>query len=327
MSSVVSAGDIDFFVIGDSQVSYYHYQGYKNFIDNLYANCKDLPEFARLNQSRFTFKGHGVSGSNFGHWNDRRAPDQRNQHGDVCLDSEHTRSFQDGMGGNDYDNGNLRRYLCTQGRSGVEQAITNFNPSVVVANFLGNHGGDDYQTIKRDVDQFTASLPPGKACVVITSPPMMNIGTLPADLRRDIQDNARAEDAEKWLKEHPRWIRFRIQKAEEIHRAVRANGRCELVEGTNDRMQSRFGNDHRNYIRYYHNNAKLNRITASFDYYHVNDEGSLRFFKMKRQEICRAFTRALARSRRNSRSRNGETMVETFPDPNEVKPESERSAL
>lgn len=88
------------------------------------------------------------------------------------------------------------------------------------------------------------------------------------------------------------WQEARGEAAEIIHNVVLKNRRCQLVKGFDDIIMKEVAGDLANYL----DEDELKNFQQGyldFDPFHLSPKGSLKFFQVKKAEICAAFAHAL----------------------------------
>jgi len=322
LSSVVEAKALDVFVIGDSQIGYNHHRGFEDFFNNPKKYCGK-----NYKHTKFDYAGYGASGSGFHDWlNIKLRSDERQEHGLLCNPLDQKRWFS-----NAYEvKTTLLDYVQTDGtpvdslswndmceERGDESfrpidRVVNLQPKVIVASFLGAHSAMSDEDIVSSVEEFEKSLPDGMACLVVTSPPILDIPsvfTVPV-LRKmfsnfevdeedegfalvsDMSDQEIVEIRSELFTDTDSYQIGRARAALAIHETILKNQRCKLVTGFDDFMLDNFSKKLSNYL----SPEKIAEAFAGnffFDSFHLSEQGSLEFFNLKSDELCEAFEELL----------------------------------
>lgn len=168
-----SYADLDVFVMGDSQISYSHHHGFELFFKNPKALCgADYPV------ADFSYAGYGASGSGFHDWVEKTGElNDDFEHGHICNMGDHKKWFGPDLDGSVSETewgSSIWGGVCEEGARPIEKVL-NFQPKIVVASFLGAHTGQDEAEIRKSINEFEANLHENTSCIVVTSPPMMDV--------------------------------------------------------------------------------------------------------------------------------------------------------
>lgn len=340
--------EVDFFVIGDSQISHNHHVGFEDFFSNPRKYCGQSYPF-----DSFSFSGYGASGSGFHDWLEPIVdPKAQKRHGQICNMGDDKKWFGQKEGveflnTSYHPKDSYWLDTCTAGNRAIDRVLSHV-PKVVVASFLGAHQkqyGKVNERWTKDfifkaVKEFETSIPDGVSCIVVTSPPALDplramtekqvndltpsfllsmkdeiegtridisnrVEYLNQQGKRDIKgDSGILDDLEllqrmisvKTYKEHVedffgRINKWRQEAAKNIHEATVEGGRCILVKGYDQDTLKNLASHPQSYL----NEEEVVSFFGGapfFDPFHLTVEGSLRFFEIKKDEICNAFAEA-----------------------------------
>lgn len=248
-------------MLGDSQISFGAGGPYRSFLSSLGSTCADLPQgFARADAAAI-----GVRSSALHHWTTNDASDRDV----ICkVDARYgvnAGSYGVSSSGLSYVQiGSDPKYpFCPAGRSALQAVFDTpaYDPDLVILSFLGN-ATDRLQsaaTARADWQRAQAQIPPGVACVVMT--------TIPSFERAENDRRARAQD--------------------NLALAVMAGGRCSFLPGFTPATRTAFeGNT--DYFR-------TNDAGEVIDTRHPTSQSAQRFVDLQKPAFCRAIGQALAK--------------------------------